>query len=74
MFFAPWMHSGRQPPVGGPDAGQVVQRGNFRSLEAMMAKRSSMSMQRSRKMFRKGASRVQSVNFAGMPMRGGIRM
>ena len=39
-----------------------------------MAKRMPLGMKRSRKMFSKGASRIQSVNFTGMPMRGGIRM
>jgi hypothetical protein len=38
-----------------------------------MAKRTRMSRRSSRRNFRKG-SKVKSKNFAGSPMRGGIRL
>lgn len=39
-----------------------------------MAKRFKMNKGHSRRVFRKTADGTQSVNFRGMPMRGGIRM
>lgn len=39
-----------------------------------MAKRHQMGYGKSRKMFRRGASRSQSLNFSPPPMRGGIRL
>lgn len=39
-----------------------------------MAKRWKMEKGKSKRMFRKTAGRTQSINFAGAPMRGGIRL
>ena len=39
----------------------------------LMKKRKSLSRKKSKKMFRKGASKVHPKNYAPMPMRGGIR-
>lgn len=37
-------------------------------------KRSKLSRRRSKKIFRKGAKKVKSVNIAPTPMRGGFRL
>lgn len=37
-------------------------------------KRQKMSKQKSKKVFRKGASKVQSLNMRARPMRGGFRI
>lgn len=37
-------------------------------------KRTRLSRRKSRKMFTKGASRVNGKNYGGSPMRGGIRL
>lgn len=69
------MHSGPQRAVARPDVCDDSKRADNWIAERMMVmRRKPMSHGKSQRVFRKGASRVQSVNFAGMPMRGGIRM
>lgn len=39
-----------------------------------MAKRKKISRRKSRKIFKKGANNVQSLNLRAVPMRGGFRI
>ncbi len=46
----------------------------FFTLEVSMAYRRKMSRKKSRRSFRKGATKVHRKNLQGRPMRGGIRL